>query len=281
MIKIGFDASLIRMVHSYLQDRTFYVKIGDTKSSLFEIPYGVPQGGVLSPLLYNLYVSDAPRSPSCIYGFYADDTAVLSKSRYANEIITNLQQAFESLVDYFKLWKITVNSDKTQALFFTTRRIKQLPEGPITLGGKRIDWGTEMKYLGFHFTPNLLINRHIETSIFKSSRALGSLYPFLGRRSTLNKELKITLYHLYIRSILTYAAPLLVEAAPTSIAKLQVLQNRVLRLILQKGWRTRISLLHEESHVPRIHNFLLRLDATFLHKCSSSENLLIRGLTAT
>ena len=76
MIRLGFPAKIVKLVHSYITNRTFKVKIGNTTSLHKEIMAGVPQGSVLGPILYSIYISDIPVSNDVMTALYADDTAI-------------------------------------------------------------------------------------------------------------------------------------------------------------------------------------------------------------
>jgi hypothetical protein len=119
LIRRGCDIFLVRIIYSFLNDRTFQVSVGKSKSSVCNIPYGVPQGAVLSPTLYNFFTSDAPTVEGCELATFADDTAIFVSSKDPTIVCDGLQVQLDSLIDYFKQWKIRVNASKTQAIYFT------------------------------------------------------------------------------------------------------------------------------------------------------------------
>lgn len=278
LIKAQFPDYLIKICASYLKDRKFRVVLNNKYSDWEGIPYGVPQGGVLSPVLYNFYTADLPMASDCLYGIFADDTAVASTSRFYKQIETKLKNAFLLMNSYFHKWKIKVNTSKTQALFITRRRTKQLPTGPITLGGSEVPWQGSLKYLGFTITSSLTINAHINDVLCKSNRALGMLYMFLYYKSTLSVEIKIHIYLLYLRPLFTYAPVMLLKGSLTSRQPLQRFQNKVLRIILNKRKSTPIRILHQISNVPSIEDFLNSTVDRFYARANVSLNPLIREL---
>jgi hypothetical protein len=116
----GCNIFLVQIIiYSFLNDRTFQVSFGNSKSSVCNIPYGVPQGAVLSPTLYNFFTSDDPTVDGCELATFADDTALFVSSSDPTAVCDGLQEQLDSLTDYFKRWKIKVNSSKTQAIYFT------------------------------------------------------------------------------------------------------------------------------------------------------------------
>lgn len=110
MISLNYPHYLIKVTSSFLTDRTFQVKIQDQLSSIKNISWGVPQGAVMSPDLYNIYTSDPPQPINCETEFYADDTAIISSSR---------SFAVTEFHEYVRKWKIVLNTEKTNLTFFT------------------------------------------------------------------------------------------------------------------------------------------------------------------
>lgn len=143
---------LIRIIHSFIKKRTFQVKCGAATSSPKPVPFGVPQGSVLSPSLYNIYVHDIPTGKNCERALFADDTAIMSTSSVCSAIENNLKKYHKKLTNYFERWKIKTNNDKTQIIFCTNRISKQIPLGPLTLDDNEIEWSNSVKYLGYHIT---------------------------------------------------------------------------------------------------------------------------------
>lgn len=161
--------------------------------------YGVPQGAVLSPTLYNIYTHDAPQLQHCNLSLFADDTAFYCASRYVKHIEKSLQSAVSKYKAYFTRWKIKMNENKTQAIFFTKRRSKQIPTGPLRIGSSLIEWSNSVKYLGFIFDKRLTIRQHIEYAATKCQKAFQILYSLMNRRSKLNERNKLLLYKVAIR----------------------------------------------------------------------------------
>lgn len=171
MIKTNTPHYIIKIVYSFLTNRSFQVWVGNKLSTTKYPKFGVPQGAVLSPTLYSLNIYDIPTAIICELAIFADDVAFYISSRFFKNIEKSLQSAFNKLVSYFKLWKVTINSEKSQAIFFTNRRTKQLPVGPIRLGQNYIEWEQNVKYLGVEY--------HVEYAVNKVMVAIRILYSLL------------------------------------------------------------------------------------------------------
>ena len=104
------------------------------------------------------------------------------------------------------------------------------------------------------------------------------LYPLLKKHNNVNLHSKLTLYRSYIRPVLTYACPVFDNAAKTHIKRLQVIQNKCLRMALNSPYRTRISSLHYQSDIPYIHDYIGKLSESFFKNSAKSNNKLISRL---
>ncbi|XP_075167499.1 uncharacterized protein LOC142239590 [Haematobia irritans] len=121
--------------------RTFQVHIGNAMSSVHTSPAGCPQGSCLSPLLYNIYTYDFPELDGCKSSIFADDTAILCSGVFASDIMSDIQVALREVSNYFKRWKIVVNTSKTQAIFFSRRRRScYIPSSNIIIDNFDIPW---------------------------------------------------------------------------------------------------------------------------------------------
>ncbi|KAG5677339.1 hypothetical protein PVAND_007106 [Polypedilum vanderplanki] len=188
MIQGNFNIKLIKLIVSFLKNRSFCVTVCGAKSATHPLINGVPQGAVISPCLYNIYTGDIPFSSTNDYTttLFADDVAIIKSNRLVKPIIKGLNKASKNLSSYFNKWKINVNGAKTNAMYVTRRRKKQLPIGPLQIFDERVDWSNEIKYLGIVIDKKLTFKAHIEYVIKRANNAIRVLYPLLSRKSKLN-----------------------------------------------------------------------------------------------
>lgn len=111
--------SITKIIESFLDQRTFSVKVGDTLSGKKLIKAGVPQGSVLGPTLYNIYTHDFPLYEGTEVALFANDTALLASSRDQDLAAATLQHAVEKFEDSADDWRISVNAEKTQAILYS------------------------------------------------------------------------------------------------------------------------------------------------------------------
>lgn len=233
MIEAKFPYYLIKVVNSYLNGRKFYVCHNGSKSSIKDVVAGVPQGSVLGPSLYSFYTHDIPKSPETQLQMYADDTTVFTASTSERASCVRLQNHLDDLSEYFSKWKIKINSGKTEFIQFFKNNFTKLPPAiPISLEGHTLIPQDNVKYLGVVLNRKLNYNSHIQHLKKKASTAFSSLYPLLFSKSGLSIPNKLAIYKLYIRPIITYAAPVMVGSlSKTSRNGLQLIQNKVIRVV--------------------------------------------------
>lgn len=269
---------LVKLVNSFLKGRSFSVKVNNTLSKFHTFNFGVPQGSVLSPCLYNIFTSDMPRHKDCERALYADDTALYTESRFIKTIESRLKNYYKNTYAYFNKWKIKVNNEKTQAIFCSNRRTKQLPTGPLILHSSEVEWAESIKYLGFHIDKKLNKISHIDKTLNKVDNIIKTLYPIIHRGSTTNTNIKILIYKLYIRPVLSYACPITTAASKTQLRRLQVKENKILRLLLNKPYDYGTIALHDEAAITFLIDYMKHINCGFANRCKTSTHEAIKQL---
>lgn len=264
---INLPMFLIKLIASYLQHRSFQVAVNRKVSNIKTIPFGLPQGGVLSPTLYCAFTYDIPQT-NCEVAMFADDTAILKSARLFRQINNSLRDATNAFSSYFNDWKINVNPSKTQLVFFTRRRTRQLPNQPFSFQGHTIEWGSQGKYLGLILDKRLTMKPHVEAVIGKTQAVVKMLYSMISRRSKLSIKNKLHLYKVGIRPISTYGCPIFYNMAACHFKKLQIQQNRILKMMLNLPWRYPTNELHRVAEIETVHEYCTKLKVNF----ESSQN---------
>ncbi|GFW76671.1 probable RNA-directed DNA polymerase from transposon X-element [Trichonephila clavipes] len=112
LIKINTPPPLIRIIRSFLTNRTFAVRVNDTHSSIKKINSGAPQGALLSPTLFNIFINDIPKTRHTTICLFADDTAILAQSASKACVTHFLHKHLAELEDWYEKWKIAINPTK-------------------------------------------------------------------------------------------------------------------------------------------------------------------------
>jgi retron-type reverse transcriptase len=244
----GLSLPLTQLISSFLRSRKFRIKHQTCRSTPRSIEAGVPQGSILAPTLFNIYVADMPTSPGTHLAQYADDTAIIARSRNSDQLGKKLQRAAETVERWFSDWRLAVNPDKSSAVLFQRRRLTK-PDN-IIMFDQDIPWTETAKYLGLLLDERLTWIPHTDQQTAKASAMISSLYPMFARNSRLSVDNKLLLYKTIIRPMMTYASPAWAYSGKTD--KMQRLQNRVLRWAVNAPWYVRNRRIHEDLDTPTL-----------------------------
>jgi hypothetical protein len=240
LAKYGFKEESIKLIRSFLTDRKQYVHVNDKKSSSIDINIGVPQGSVLGPLLFILYINDLPlHLREILISIFADDTLLAATADTFEKAANKLNQNLKIVTIWLKANKVKLNVSKTKCLVITMtpQKLNQLStdmrEYPITIEGTNIEYVSSIKYLGVKIDNYLKFDEHIDYVIEKASTKIS----YLGRLSRiLSKKSKILIYNCIVAPHFEYCASVLWGAGDVYLSKLQILQNRGMRSILNSKY---------------------------------------------
>ncbi|GFW80266.1 RNA-directed DNA polymerase from mobile element jockey [Trichonephila clavipes] len=161
----------------------------------------------------------------------------------SSNTLKNMQNFLDKLQDWLTQWRIAINVDKSQAIIFRKWGVID-PSFQLTLFEDNIQWVSVVRYLGLHMDSRLTYKKHID---YLSEKFWGRIHlaiSLVGRNSPLSLENKVILYKQVLRPIITYASPVWGAAAATHMKKIQVIQNKILRLITNAPWYKRLRRWH-------------------------------------
>ena len=239
-----------RIVQSYLAGRTFSVRYRNAISTSRPILAGVPQGSVIAPFLYLIYSHDLPQPEGTTVAQFADDVALLQVDESLDDATTGAQSALDSTSEWCSLWRTKINASKSVVIPFTKRRIDL--QNDLLLNSTPIPQDTKVRYLGIYLDKTLTWETHIKHLVTRIRRRIVQLKSLLGEHSPISLSTKRLLYLSVIRPIWEYSSGLWGSAAESHINKIQVTQNRVLRMITGAPWYVRNSTLHHDLHLPTV-----------------------------
>ena len=238
LTRLNCPMNLIAWLRQYLRDRKAFIDIKSSKSTVFNLAKGVPQGSVIGPVLFIVYHHDLLESLSTIHWkhLFADDLAIifspdssLAPSNMINDIIEQIVQVLNRLIDYSKHWKQPINFDKTYWMLFHRQVAPKIPA--VVCQGHRIDHVKNFKYLGTILDEKLSFNAHIDYIKSKIKSNLNIFKRLSSTRMTCEK-LNYRLFNAYIRPYfqsLLNIYPILSEGKKD---QLEALNRKIFRIIL-------------------------------------------------
>ena len=167
--KFNFSDVAAKYILSYLTNRKCFVNIDGAKSSQNVIPFGVPQGSILGPLLFLIYINDLPSFLSCNVFLYADDTTLVICSRDIPQMFIKAQSELNILQKYASANHLQLNPSKSKFILFSPHHSHLTATAPsLSLGHINIERVYHFKFLGYLINDNLSWNdqiRHIENKL--------------------------------------------------------------------------------------------------------------------
>ena len=233
--KLRFPHIISRWIYQFLTHRTSFVKHFGALSDPFSPLAGIPQGSILGPLLFLLYVNDMPTTPFTHTSQFADDTAATSYSLKSHGAAYHMQSFINSLTSWADTWKITLHPEKSSLMsYFLTADthhhdiISHNSSGTSSV----IPYTSVQRYLGVHIDHNLTFKEHIQHVSRESLKRFFIVCRLYRYSPHIDPHLMIHLYKAYIRPLMDYCAPIFLLSPLCSSYHLEVLQNRILRHFL-------------------------------------------------
>lgn len=254
----GFRGIVKDWLVSYLSNRTQYVEIENNKSETSDIDCGVPQGSILGPLLYLIYVNDISESTAGSILSFADDTSLIISNSNAISLFQSGNTEINNLYDWFCANKLSLNATKTKYTILRSPTHKLIDNGlNIQIDGIplcRISNGSveqSTKFLGIHIDENLSWRHHLTHINKKISRAL---FMIKQAKQLLPPECLRTLYFAMIHPHLTYGNLAWGNANASLLNKTYLLQKRAVRIINKANYNSHTEPLFRASHILKLHD---------------------------
>lgn len=216
---------------NYLKDRSMSVRLENNISRKKNISYGVPQGSILGPILFGIYVNDLHAHVDCFLTQYADDTQFLHSGTVEdlNQIIKDTENTHDKCRDYFLKNGLMCNSSKTQCIFIGNRQLlsKIPPNTTINFNGNIIHPCNHVKTLGVYIDRYMLFDVHINEL---NKKAIGILMYISRIGDKLDKHTRIIVVQTLVLNIIEYCIRIWGSTSDTLISSAQKLQNFAARV---------------------------------------------------
>lgn len=267
-----------QLFNNYLQDRDQCVKIGQIKSKFAKINCGIPQGTVLGPILFNIYINELLTldTESKIVA-YADDTVLLVEGDCWDNVMEKTVVEFSKIQQWLSENLLSINIEKTKFMYFNfydrdapNINTLQLHNYECLVNNKlnctcisKLNSTKHIKYLGIIIDNNLKWSEHIEALNNKIRKLIWKFYHL--RTVIPLKALKI-MYHALAESILKYGILIWGGAYPSNLEQLKISQKFLIKTILQKNKRCSTDQIFAEFNVLNITLLYAGAVLVFSHK---------------
>lgn len=227
---LGIHDKVVSWVREFLSGRTYQVCVNGTFSNVYSLHSGVPQGGVLSPTLFNIYVAeleDLFLKEGVTSVQYADDLKIYREVSSARDTDA-IQSAIDKLYMFSVTWQLPLALQKTYHLRIGS---SELPCS-YSVSGQPISRVNEIKDLGFSYTEKLDFSPHIKAICRKASVRIFHIFKALTTR---DKEVLLKAYKVYVRPLVESSCSVFSPAKQKDVLMIEKIQNNFTRKILLRN----------------------------------------------
>ena len=206
-----------------MQDRKQRVLVGDQKSAWSDVKSGIPQGSVLGPILFAIFINDIPDGLNSLVKIFADDTKSYRAIRDENDHVT-LQEDIDTIYSWSEVWQLGFNLDKCHMLPLGFNNKKHLYD----INGDIVKTVVEEKDLGIIIDEKLNFHKHILTATKKANSILGCIRRAIKYK---DREMIIPLYIAHVRSRLEYGSVIWNPYLTQDKKRIEYVQRRATKMI--------------------------------------------------
>uniref|UniRef100_R4GAY7 Reverse transcriptase domain-containing protein n=1 Tax=Anolis carolinensis TaxID=28377 RepID=R4GAY7_ANOCA len=245
---MGLGGTVLQWLRSFLEGRSQMVSLGDACSAPQLLTCGVPQGSVLSPMLFNIYMKplgEIIRSFGVRCHLYADDVQLChSFPPVTKEAVQVLNRCLAAVSDWMRANKLKLNPDKTEVLLVSRKAEQGIGLQPV-LDGVTLPLKAQVRSLGVILDSSLSLEPQVSAvarGAFAQLKLVRQLRPYLGKPDL------ATVVHALVTSRLDYCNALYVGLPLKTVRKLQLVQREAARLITGAAFRERTTPLLRQLH---------------------------------
>jgi hypothetical protein len=266
----GFRGHFLQYLKSYLYNRYQYVSMSEFNSTSLPTTYGIPQGSILGPLLFLIYINDLHNAVTDTEPIlFADDNTLAYASNTLQSLFSTINRSLVELNSWLVANKLTINTSKTNYILFKNN-LSITPHPILFINNIPIKQVTEAPILGVTIDQNLSFKSHI-ASLRK--KLASSLFIFARIRYNLPSVTARLLYNSLFKSHLTYCTSIWGNACPTYLHPIHILHNKFLKNLLLLPKKTNTIVLYKQAAVLTLSNLykyaILLIIFKFFHNCNN------------
>ena len=250
----GVRGHALKWFTSYLSGRKQYTTVSNIDSQLKDISYGVPQGSVLGPLLFLIYINDLNRAITYSYiRHFADDTSILYRDKSLRKINQRINHDLKNIVEWLRANRIALNTNKTKIVLFRSPRKIVTRKMNFRISGQKIKIKHSAKYLGLVIDESLSWKKYYDILRSKLERSVGLLAKL---RYYVSTNLLRMVYFAIFDSYMPYRCQVWGQNKNADTKKISSIQDNAIRMISFKDHNTAIRPLYNEKKIIRFFDLI-------------------------
>ena len=260
----GIRGVSLKFFTSYLENRNMFVHFNEFKSDTRHINCGVPQGSVLGPLLFLIYVNDLYRAvlKSSVIQF-ADDTTLYKAANCNKTLFADINEDLKHLSTWFKSNNLSLNALKTHYVLFRGRRKRYDDEFSLLIDNKVIKRCSNAKFLGMNFDEFLTWDAHVHHIGKKLSSCI---YSMNSMKYHVDSSVLKKIYHSLFESYLRYGIHLWANTSTCNLNYLLKLQKKAVRIICKVKYNEHTAELFNKLHLLNIEQLINKSFGNIMYK---------------
>ena len=229
LAKLGCGGTALKWFADFLTDRTYQVSVGGEHSNPRKMQRGLPQGSILSPILFNLIATSIPKINPPKLIIYADDKKLYHREKTLAMVEAKLQESVVEIETWLRENELEVETGKSYVMCFTNQKLTREPN--IYINGNRISYITEHKSLGLILDgPRLTWRKHIEHLRIIGNKRLDVMKRLSSLKWGTHRDVLLMYYQRAIKPKLEYGNSIYGSACYSLLTKLDVIHNTALRI---------------------------------------------------
>lgn len=272
---LGIPVQVINNICNLYCHRNIFIRINNNLIGPRTASFGLPQGSILSPILYIIYTYDLEKlvDPNIRLLQFADDVCIYTETRDINICNKRLHHALTEVNKWFSNNGLTISEKKSVVVTFTRKRFQPPPK--ITLDNYEFPYKTSIKFLGITLDRKLNWKEHIHDLVKRSENAINVLRTFCRHNWGSSPHVALLFYRTLVRPILDYGSIFYGSAANTHLRKIEQIKNRCLRICTGYLPSTPITAMEAETREPPLQLRRKYVADKFLLKLYSKESDII------
>jgi hypothetical protein len=282
LLNLRLNLKFTKLISSFLTNRSCRIKVNKILSNTVHLKAGVPQGSVLSPLLYIVYCRDFPFSDiqRTKTRMFADDTAIWCSQRSCEKATSIVQKELHCIEKWTNHWRVKINPTKSQSILFTFPKAQKqrtlFTQSRLVINRDVIPKNNTVQYLGITVSSTCTLHADLKATLKKARNRANLLYKIRGRLRGCAPETLLYTYNSFIRPVIEYRALLYSTLPKRAAFKIYSFERHILRDMFRLHRQHPSNTLYDVTKTTPISERLTLLQARYIERTLNGNNTIAK-----